>query len=387
MVAAAKKRSMTLPLKIILTEEGTNAFLRQKKRLQRFKLADNSEEYGIFFTEFSPGSIQQMILLNYVSKIEVAMPEFSSSRSEIMDLSKVFAYSVLYKKFDSDVLFALLETNVLRQYNRQNPTALINEKTKPSDTVLRSKLLGKDAIVAQIRDRILKPVWDSIVKDTQLSNDEKNVQILMSEKYINRLGLFDWYIMIKFFRSPDFEEILVCIRKLLHEYMEKSCLAEYIALMIMELAQNNENENLKSVAHYMYRGLGDVDTLIFDPEIRQKLLQELIKTGKNVYISWRLGGGSTAIGTQGKMQIMLYNKSDEFQDFKENLEEKMSADLNKKSLVDFYKDSPDEVGDTSLGLYYLTYLDEACKKHSVKFESIVNQYQSDLTVINLVFYF
>ena len=32
MAAAAKKRSMTLPLKIILTEEGTNAFLRQKKR-------------------------------------------------------------------------------------------------------------------------------------------------------------------------------------------------------------------------------------------------------------------------------------------------------------------------------------------------------------------
>ena len=41
-----------------------------------------------------------------------------------------------------------------------------------------------------------------------------------------------------------------------------------------------------------------------------------------------------------------------------------------------------------MGLYYLSYLEDACKKVNVKFESLVNQFTtSDLTVINLKFNF
>ena len=49
---------------------------------------------------------------------------------------------------------------------------------------------------------------------------------------------------------------------------------------------------------------------------------------------------------------------------------------------------PDGQEGTDLGLYYLSYLEDACKKVNIKFESIVNQSSSsDLTVINLKFNF
>jgi hypothetical protein len=84
----------------------------------------------------------------------------------------------------------------------------------------------------------------------------------------------------------------------------------------------------------------------------------------------------------------LYNKDDEFQEVKENIETKKSANLDKKSLIDFYRELPEGQEGTDLGLYYLSYLDEACKKVNVKFESLVNQYSSsDLTVINLILNF
>ncbi|HQC26048.1 MAG TPA: hypothetical protein PLU31_00200, partial [Treponemataceae bacterium] len=64
------------------------------------------------------------------------------------------------------------------------------------------------------------------------------------------------------------------------------------------------------------------------------------------------------------------------------------ANLDKKSLIDFYRELPEGQEGTDLGLYYLSYLDEACKKVNVKFESLVNQYSSsDLTVINLILNF
>ena len=85
----------------------------------------------------------------------------------------------------------------------------------------------------------------------------------------------------------------------------------------------------------------------------------------------------------------MYSREDEFQEVKESIETKRSADLRKRSLIDFYKELPEgDEGVVDLGLYYLSYLDEECKKINVKFESLVNQYSaSDLMVITLVFNF
>lgn len=158
--------------------------------------------------------------------------------------------------------------------------------------------------------------------------------------------------------------------------------------MVMELALNNENTNIRKEARNMYAGVDDIDALIFDPEVRSKIVQELQRKHELVFLSWKLGGGSKSIGKQGKLSITLYNKDDEFQEVKENIEMAKNANNNKKSLIDFYRELPDGQEGTDLGLYYLSYLDDACKKVGVKFESIVNQFStSDLTVINLNFNF
>jgi hypothetical protein len=193
---------------------------------------------------------------------------------------------------------------------------------------------------------------------------------------------------MKFYKAEGFPEILSAIRSTLNEYMEKSKIAEYISLIVMELAINCENNNLRKEASISYRGLEDSERLVYDNEIRAKIIQELIRKNELVFISWKLGGGSTSIGKQGRIQITLYNKNDEFQEVKENIETKKSANVNKKSLIDFYRELPEGQEGTDLGLYYLSYLDDACKKVNVKFESLVNQYSSsDLTVINLIFNF
>lgn len=388
MSASTKKLVLDLPLKVILTEEGASHFISKKRKLLRFRLADNVEEYGVQFKNFSPISLQRMILVDYVSKIEISMPEFVSSRQEIMDLSKLVVFSILYKQFDRQILNAVLETDCVRRHNRANPSQLLDTKTKIAESVLRSRLVGKDATIDSARKIILEPIWDSIVNSHELTAEEKNIHLLMAEKYLNRLSLFNWYVIVKFYKTEGFPEILSAIRATLTEYMEKSKVAEYISLMIMELALNSENANMRKEAAIMYRGLADNDMLIYDPEIRQKIIEELARKNELVFISWKLGGGSTSIGKQGRIQITLYNKNDEFQEVKENIETKKSANVDKKSLIDFYRELPEGQEETDLGLYYLSYLDEACKKVNVKFESLVNQYSSsDLTVINLIFNF
>ena len=388
MSGTGKKFSLNLPLKVILTEEGASHFISHKIKLLRFRLADNIEEYGVSLNPFSPQSLQNMILVNYISKIEISMSEFVSLRQEVMDLSKVVVYSVLYKQFDRQVFADLIQTDCVRKHNRANPSQLIDERTKMSENQLRAQLSQRQPIVNLAKKEILDPIWKSVMENKDYSLEEKNIYLLMTEKFLNRLSLMNWYIITKFYKTDGFSQINLAIRHLLQVYMEKSRVAEYISILVMELALNSENTNMRKEAKIMYNGIDDTDSLIYDPEVRAKIIAELKRKHEQVFISWKLGGGSSAIGKQGRLQITLYNKDDEFQEVKENIELKASADTNKKSLIDFYRELPEGQESTDLGLYYLSYLDDACKKVNVKFESIVNQFSSsDLTVINLVFNF
>mgnify|MGYP003504048023 FL=1 len=388
MSAADKKFIIELPLKVVLTEDGASNFISNNKKLLRFKLADNVDEYGISLTKFSPQSIQSMILLDYISKIEISMSEFNSCRQEVMDLSKVIVYTLLYKQFDREVYDALIQCECVRKHNRANPSHLIDERTKMSERQLRSVLQNKEAIIQNTRKTILEPVWKVIMDNPDFSSEEKNIYILMSEKFMNRLGLMNWYIITLFNKSETAGEMFAALRVLLNSYMEKSKVAEYISVMVMELALNNENTNIRKEAKTMYHGIDDIDGLIFDQDVRAKIVAELQRKHELVFLSWKLGGGSSSIGKQGRLSITLYNKDDEFQEVKENIETAKNSNTNKKSLIDFYRELPDGQEGTDLGVYYLSYLDEACKKVNVKFESIVNQYSaSDLTVINLNFNF
>ena len=387
-MSAEKKFSLNLPLKVILTEEGASHFISHKIKLLRFRLADNIEEYGISLNPFSPQSLQNMILVNYISKIEISMSEFVSVRQEVMDLSKVVVYSLLYKQFDRQLFADFIQTDAVQKHNRKNPTQLIDERTKMSENQLRQILASQKATVQLAKKEILDPVWKSLMENKDYSLEEKNIYLLITEKFLNRLSLMNWYIITKFYRTEGFSQINIAIRHLLQVYMEKSRVAEYISILVMELALNSENTNMRKEAKRMFAGIEDVDALIYDPEQREKIVAELKRNHEQVFISWKLGGGSSAIGKQGRLQITLYNKDDEFQEVKENIESKASADTNKKSLIDFYRELPEGQESTDLGLYYLSYLDDACKKVNVKFESIVNQFSSsDLTVINLIFNF
>lgn len=64
-----RKALIDLPVKVILTELGTTFFIKNNKPLRKFKLADSVEEHGIFMDRFAPGSLQRMMLIDYVSKV------------------------------------------------------------------------------------------------------------------------------------------------------------------------------------------------------------------------------------------------------------------------------------------------------------------------------
>lgn len=381
-----RKTVLDLPLKVVLTEEGTTVFIRQNKKLAKFKLADNVEEYGLLLERFVPSSIQQMLLIDYISKIEISRPEFVSRRQEIMDLSKLIIYGLLYRQYNEYLFARLLASDVIKRWNRSNPSSIIDEKTHFNDSFLQNYLKDHTADLDRLKEEILGPLRTAITKNSNLLPDEKNIQLFLSEKFLNKLRPVCWFILLKFRDVEGFQTLVQELRSSLGIYMEKSRIAEYVALMIMELAVNAENTNLRREAATLYRGAIDPNAVLFDPNIRQRVIHELAKQNELLYLSWKIGGTSSSIGTQGKLQVTLYNRETDYQVLKDSIDSKKAADLKRKSLFDFYKALPETGADTDLGLYYLSYLNEACEKVGVKFESLVNQMKnSDTMVLSLSF--
>ncbi len=382
-----RKSCIDLPVKLVLTEEGTTFFIRNGKNLKKFKLADNVEEYGIILDNFTPASLQRMMLVDYISKVEISKSEFMSSRQEIMDLSKLVVYSMLYRQYDSYIFARVLSSDVIKKWNRLNPANIIDDKTRINDAFLQSVLKEKEKDLYDIKQQILAPMYAYISKNSSLLPEEKNIQLLLSEKFLNNLRPFTWFIVAKFKGSEGYEQLVKDFRTSLAEYMEKSKIAEYISLMIMELAMNAVKSNLKREAKAIFKGAVDMNAVLFDPNIRRQVLDSLERKGELVYLSWKIGSRGVSVGTQGRLQITLYNKESEYQSVKETFDEHKNADLKKKSLMDFYKQLPEGEANAELGLYYLSYLSEACEKVNVKFESMVNQMPgSDLTIITLALY-
>ncbi|MGP1577720.1 MAG: hypothetical protein ACTTH7_09645 [Treponema sp.] len=388
MASVEKKRILDLPVKIVLTQEGSTFFIKQNKKLLRFTLAGDIEEYGIILEKFAPETLQRLILANYISKIEISRSELVSSRLQIMDLSKLIVFSLLYRKYDLFIFKQILNSPVLKKWNRLNPSSIIDEQTHINEKYLAKVLQANEKLIYDTKQEILTPLYSFINKNEALKPAEKNLQLFLSEKFLNNLRPFIWFIVTKFKSSPDFDAIIRTIRTSLTEYMDQTRLAEFISLMLMELILSAENLNMRNEAKRLFPDLADPQSALLDPTIRHRLIAGLEQRGDMVFVSWKLGGGSNAsIGTHGKLQISVYNKGESSEAVKASLNDMKSADVNKNSLIDFYRNLPESTDATSLGMYYISYLLDECEKVNVHFESNANRFGTDLTVINLAFMF
>jgi hypothetical protein len=179
--------------------------------------------------------------------------------------------------------------------------------------------------------------------------------------------------------------LLTDIESILKDFMVKSKIAEYLSLMTMELAIMAENSNLQTFAKNRYKGTLDPMAVMYDPEMRKMIVEEMRARSHNVFLSWKVGGEtSKAVNSRERLQVKIFNKDAAYLETKKSIDGAKDADVKMRSLMDFYKSGPDAGANTELGLYYLSYLSEECGKVGVHFESLVNQLrESNLTVITL----
>jgi hypothetical protein len=248
---------------------------------------------------------------------------------------------------------------------------------------MQSLLTSCAADLPLVSDDIQNGLLAEIRADASLSPEEKEVLGFLSDRYVVSMRNVLWCVLARSRGDPEYHQLVSQLCSMLRRYLDKSKIAEYLALMVTELLTYVESLHLREVARRLApagRPGGDV---LRDQSLRSTVLRHLQEQQDYLHLTYFVGSREASIGTDDRLRILVYNRASEYRKMKAQIESK-AALLGDKSLVEFYQRAPQGGPDTDLGLYYLSFLHGECARCQVRLESRVSEVpESDLTVINL----
>ena len=378
---STKKPTIELSPRVILTDSGVGFFMNKGHKLSKISMADDTVQYGVKMAAVSPQSFQHMLRIGYISSLEVARPEFTTIRSDLMDFSKLIVYGILYRHFDQVIFDQLLNSALIKEWNRSNPSNIIDERTKINDGFLQDALAKNADKIKAMRRAIADPILRSVADDITLQADEKNAKIFMTDRFLDHTRPFVWFILMRFSSSPHHKALLDEVRSTLDLYIRRSRIADYLTLLLMELAISAETINLTAFGERTYGKEANIPAMLYDPAKREELLKAMEKARADLTVAWRIGNPhSSSIGNDRKMELSIYNREAGYQELKEQVEEKMKSGAG-VSIGQFYQTG--SAGNSQMGLLYLGYLQEECDKVGMRFSSRVSEARSGVPLITL----
>jgi hypothetical protein len=384
MAKKEKKSVIELPVKIMLTSEGVQWFITNKRQIRRLRMADNRLEYGISLPSFSAASLQKMINIDYIAAVEIARTEFSDKRREVIDLTKLIVYRILYRAFERETYRLLLASPLIKRWNRAHPSRIIDDSSLFNPAQMEGLLKSCAPELPEVSQDIQSALLAEIDADPALSAEDREIQRFLCERYVISMRNITWCLLARSRTQPEYRELIGQVSTLLRGYLARARIAEYLSLMVTELLTYAESIHTLETARRIYPGASMTAEALRSPRVREAVTAAMAAEQDYLYLSYQVTSKVPSIGTENRLKIVVFNRAREYQVLKERIENKIGIDIKERSLVEFYRRLPAEEMGTELGLYYLSFLSGECAKCDVHLESRVSEIPaSDLMLITL----
>ncbi|PIE04707.1 MAG: hypothetical protein CSA76_02895 [Spirochaetales bacterium] len=379
------KTNLNLSPHVILTDSGVSFFMQKGYKLSKIPTAEGAQQYGVKLAQVSPSSFQHMLRIGYLSRLELSRPEFTSVRSDLMDFSKLIFFGMLYHHYDQVVFDMLINSSIIKEWNRANPGNIIDSQTRINDLFLQEVLSRNAGQIKSIRKAITAPLIERVGNNSSLQADEINNMIFMTEKFMDFLRPFNWFMLSRFSSYEGHRQLIQETSNMLDLYIRRAVIADYLTLLLMELAISAETLNIISFAKKNLGESVDARALLFDPARRDALVEALKKAGADLTIAWSIRNAALSVpGSGKKLELIIYNREAAYHELKEKVEEKMKSGKG-VSLSQFYKSTA--AGNSEMGLLYLGYLQEECNKVGIRFTSHVGESKGDVPSLSVTLQF
>jgi hypothetical protein len=381
--AVRTDRVLRIPLKIAFTDIAVRYFLNSKKKMGKVRMAENVEEYGLKVEGISLQNLRAMLKLGYISRIEVAHPDLLSLRSEIIELTRFLCQNLLFFRFDKEVLDYVLRSNTVKQWNRSNPTNQINGVAAarlPTAGIEPHKMEQEFRL---IKNYLLEPLYRQIDFSRNIEKEDKVERKDLCQQYLDSVNNATWSLIAFVYSKSREKEFLLAINEMLDNFVKKSPIAEYLALMLIELIAYIGNLNMLQFVQTRYEKNISVGQLLKNPALRMRLIGEMEKEEELTYLIWGLGYNPDTPSAKHKLNVSIFNKGFEYNKVFDQISKKAAANIVEHNLSDFMKHSGSDNINAEMGLNYLTYLKEACNDLGIYFVSSIQRLaKQDLALIN-----
>jgi hypothetical protein len=357
---AIENKTLSIPHTIIFSDPGVALFVKNKNSLKKFVLSNNRPGYGKIFPEYNPEFVRKMVFNGYVWKIDIPLGKngVSIDRKNIRELVKELSNSLLFRQFYNSVRNEIFSSDIIRNWNRNNPSKPIDLKTHIPQSVIDGFVQSNHQHISVMRYRLEQGIKEYFLLHPGLKDEEKLVISEYGKQFLDMLGPGTWFLLSLQYNSDASKKLMENIRNKLVRYLEKTEISSYLSLMLIEIlsflrpdifrpSEENSQNHPDLCFEFSSRGWGHIDDRL-------------------------------------KMDIQIHD-SEMLQknSIHQAIADRSNESCRELSLQEFYKQNGNDISASGLGLYYLSYLKDACKNMDINFQSNVSHLPGHETQVNM----
>lgn len=349
------------PTRLILTEEGSSYFFARNQRLQRFRLLDGREDYGLLLSEYSPTVLQKLTFSGLIRKLEFPVPDVVEMRRRVIDHVQIVACSIVYRHAGAVATDIVERSDLFRNWKRENPRSDLSRRDsrRAVETLLKNRAEAYESIRSIVRTRITGR-HNALLRETgrNTGGDDRSMTDETINTLIDTIPLDAWFLLIIYRSSKEAAQLVHDLTEAMVEIVRKTVIADYLALVIVELLVHMQHNRgaTRSERH---------DTALYLLSQIQTLQRKSATDHQRI-----------------RLHAMISTENIRFDALKSDLADIAEAsETGTQTFEQFYRSAGSETD--TLGLYYMGFLEDACRRVDVTFESFARGLADD-GLMNLV---
>jgi len=342
--------------------------------------------YEIPVSEYKPDVVKKLLLKNCLKRIDIKTDDVVINRKDILDVTKLLFFSILYKQFRRDLLEKTVNTSLIKQWNRQHPRQKLDISSDQSMTMVEKLLAGKREEQALFRRNLLIKLWKEHYNLFQ--DDEQLKKMGMAEKLIREMHPLTVFLLLDYGKVEEVRILKNQAIDIIALYISRFDLPEFNGLVLLEYLQSSERENLINLYKtILEKGGRHSEDYPLNDQIRNELIKRKISPETRFSFLFETKNSSSR-GVVNRIRTMVVSGEKESREINDILFHRDNTRLDKKSIREYLEQDGkcDENYNPEILYYYLSHLEEACHKTGCTFSSFVNcGSDSKLSMTHLVF--
>lgn len=372
------------PIKLGVTEAGSRFFLSKAKQLYRIDFIDGTIKEGMILKDFSTASLETLLRNSYIQTVELDRTDIHAVRSGVMELAELIPRHFIVEQCEKDIIKVIETSKSFNVWKRHEVEHSIHTLTNIDEAEAQQRISnGLRTETENIQKILLEAILKARQGQDRVLHDEITRALCSLDPRI-------WYVLVQLHSTQEYQSLFSDICTLLTRCIDNITVPEYISLGILELASTLQSIHMKHFAERHGVDTRKWDPMVLNTEVRKMILNKMEREKEYISIRWHIQRNIEAgLDRKAILRIDLFHRHIDRYFLCEEVNEKRELKNAEQDLMECcLGEQPRNRDMTHLGIFYISFLKDICKKHAVSFQAIASRVQNTpLSRISLRFKF